>query len=84
MALDVYFSDDIERTITGLAAMAVQGCVQGGAYGTEYISGVLTMARSMALSFGCDWERILATIRSEGYGWLLDQSDVELLNGGGS
>ena len=79
MALDVYFSNDIERTITGLAAMAVQGCVQQGTYGTEYISGALTMARSIAFSFGCDWGRILAAIRSEGYGWLLDQADTELL-----
>ncbi len=84
MALDVYFADDIERTVTGLAAMAVQGCVVQGAYGTEYITGVLTMARSTALSFGCDWTRILAAIRSEGYGRLLDQVDSELLNGGGS
>lgn len=78
MALDVYFRDDIERVIAGLTAMAVESCRAKGR-GDEYAHGMLTMARSMAFSFDCDWDLILSRLSRTGDGWVLSEASRDLL-----
>jgi len=47
MGLDIFFKDDIERTLKGLAAAAEGRSV-------EYFEAL----RAMALAFGIEWPRI--------------------------
>ena len=79
MPLEVYFQDDIERIIAGLTTMAVESCVRGNVRRDEYARGMLTMARSMAISFGCDWNLILSRLSKGKDGWILSEAKTELL-----
>jgi hypothetical protein len=82
MALDVWFDSDIRQAIVGLAVMAIDTYISCGEGGHEHVQGVLVMARAMALSFGLDWPAMLGEIRTEGYGWIIDDCTQELIEPG--
>ena len=79
MSLEMYFKDDIERTIAGLVTMAIESC-RAPACEIEYLSGVLSMARSVALVCGCDWKLVVSEVRNQGYDQLLDGANARRLS----
>jgi hypothetical protein len=81
MALRIWFQDDLRGAIVGLAALAIDTYVSCGEGGHEHVTGVLAMARALALSFGLDWPVMLTEIRAEGYGWIIDECTQGLIEG---
>ena len=55
MALDVFFREDIERSIlAGLVAMA-QTAKAGDVYNVEFLTGAVVAFQHQAHTFGLDW-----------------------------
>ena len=57
MALDVYFTHDIQRAITSIA-LAQLTTAQAHGVNVEFIDGALATHRAYALAFGIPWSEV--------------------------
>jgi hypothetical protein len=75
VGLDVYFREDIKRSIVAVAAAMLSAAVAHGGSNIEYCRGILDASRAQALNYGMPWTDILLDLR----GTLAEAGRDELL-----
>jgi hypothetical protein len=58
-----YLQDDVERSLRTSLVSVLAAALAGGQANSEYLSGVLALARSQAALYGIPWCDVMASLR---------------------
>lgn len=64
MALDVYFASDLASSIVSSVTLALDTAAACGEINTDFLRGVLALAKAQALQYGLSWPALAAEVQA--------------------
>ena len=63
MPVDIFFHDDLQRTVASVTVAALMSAAAHGGGNIEYVRGVLDAQHATALALGVSWSKVQASVR---------------------